>query len=236
MTPDETKVPGGRTIPFFTVLFPMLTAVITFIGTLAGIWWPTNEDRNELAEEASALDQQVGNLSVELDAQQQVNLDLEDEVATQAATITSLQERLDQSSSPPSASAPSGGPTPVYRETGDQPLRFNEGYGVDLDTLDDDWGIGRIFGTLDLYLDTSSEGLRLSTPPGVVALMDGEATYQDCDRATDLQQRLSTGETAAGTQFCLRTNGKRWAFVTILEVERVEEAIILDIIVWAPND
>jgi murein DD-endopeptidase MepM/ murein hydrolase activator NlpD len=218
----------------------MLTALVTFLATLFGIWWPTNEDRKEAADEAAALDQQVQDLTVELDAQQQVNADLENEVGTQARTITSLQEQLDQRSSSPDddegPSTPGGGPTEVYRETGAEPLRFNEGYGVDLDTLDEDWGVGQIFGTLDLYLDSSSEGLRLGTPPGVVAIMDGEASYEDCRRTTDLQDRLSTGETVPGTQFCLKTNGDRWAFVTILEVERAEEAIAVDVVVWAPQE
>jgi hypothetical protein len=216
----------------------MLTALITFLGTLVGLWWPTREDRNELADQAAALDDQVNELTVELDNQQQVNVDLEDQVATQEATITSLQEQLDQSSNPSAdGDGPSsdGGPDAVYRETA-EPLRFNEGYGVDLDTLEDDWGIGQIFGTLDLYLDSSSEGLRLSTPPGVVALMEGDASYDDCNRATDLQQRLSTDETDVGTQFCLKTNGRRWAFVTIVEVDRVGEAIAVDATVWSQED
>jgi hypothetical protein len=217
----------------------MLTALIIFAGTLAGIWWPTKEDRDEFAEQASDLDGQVGELTVELDNQQQVNVELQDQVDARDSTITSLQEQLDQTNSPTSdedeTTPPAGEVDAVYRETL-EPLRFNEGYGVDLDTLDDDWGIGQIFGSLDLYLDSSSEGLRLSTPPGVVAVMDGAVSYDDCNRATDLQDTLSTEETVVGRQFCLKTNGRRWAFVTIVEVDRVREAIAVDATIWAQED
>jgi hypothetical protein len=161
-----------------------------------------------------------------------VNVDLEDRLESQAATITSLEEELGRPTGP---TVEGGGPVEVYRETGAEPLRFNEGYGVDLDTLDDDWGIARGSSTRDLDLATSSEGLRLSTPAGVVSVMGGDGSYEACTRTTDLQLRLSTSETVAGTKFCMKTNRGRWAFVTILDIDRVAEAIILDIVVWAPE-
>lgn len=114
----------------------------------------------------------------------------------------------------------------VRRESGNQPILLNCGYGVDLDSPEPDWGVRRL-GTAS---DITHSGSELSFFYGTdLAPVDGDPNIETCQSATAYDDILRLDSVEAGDTFCVRTNGGRFAFVTITDTA---EPLELDVVVW----
>ena len=84
----------------------------------------------------------------------------------------------------------------------------------------------------DVQLNRVTGGLHLWIPSHVIALVDNDATYEDCDAQTVLQENLSPEQTVVGRRLCMRTMEGRWAFVKILGLDTERQTVTLHVVVW----
>lgn len=121
----------------------------------------------------------------------------------------------------------------IRRETGAQPIRLTDRYSADLDSVEPDWGVTDMFGgdtdvRLQPYSAPSSDSLDAYNG-AEFAPVEGGPDLATCERATEYYSGLQLDDTAPGYSFCARTNGGRYAFVTILDPA---EPVQLDVVVW----
>jgi hypothetical protein len=230
-TPADIRRERGRVMSFLNALFPLLTAVLTFVGTLLGLWYPTNNERNDLTEQVEGLRAEVNTLradNVELEGALQERDEINE---IQQAEIDDLRNAGPPGVEGGSSLAVDGDRIGVFRSTENEPLTIPRGYSIDLDSRADNWGISNSTGQ-GLALTETPDGLRFFVASRTIALMDGEATYDDCNSTTQLTESLSADHMVIGQQFCAQTRQGRWALVTIVDLDHDLQEAAVDIIVW----
>lgn len=221
-------------LPFFTALCVLATAVLGIYAKQAA------NERDELEESATGLEGQVTDLSdsnEELqqanEELQQANDDLEAENEQLREDNTSDTTDGDDSTSPPTTSGPQAGSTPeVLRETGGTPVVVPVYDGIDLDSLEPNWGIessGR-----DLYVGGSARTVSVSD---TLEIVPAPPTPDVCEAQTVRDDELTEAETVVGQQLCVRTGEGRWAYVRIAAIDTEARTMSFDITVWKlPSD
>jgi hypothetical protein len=221
---------------------PLLAAILTLVAAVLGVWGARlNNYNNALANDVSTLKDQRSVLSED-------NASLTADLADMKASRDSWKTRAeaarktgpDTSTTPTADSAavdPADPPGPVapgaagiFRQTGDKPVTIAASYGIDLDTRDVNWGVDPDSG--DLYLSRSGSDYQLYGTT-TVALVDHEATYDDCEAQTVLQPHLEKEQIVVGGQFCTKTSEGRWAYVKIIGFDTERGTITLHIVVWS---
>ena len=218
---------------------PFLTAMLTVLAAALGVWGvKATNDKGELADSVSSLEN-------ERDVLREDNASLTAHLADMETSRDSWKERAEDAeradtsdsttttlpgdpSDPPDDVTPSA--AGIFRETGRSPVTFAYGYGIDFDTRDVNWGVASF--SQDVGLSKQTDGLSLFVPSHVIAVVDKEATYADCDAETVLQEDLGAELTVVGSQFCMRTSEGRWAYVKIVGLDPARETITLHIVVF----
>jgi hypothetical protein len=159
------------------------------------------------------------------------NAELEDQVAeadeeAERTTDTTAREG-EAGGTTPTTSAGSPRTSTVRRETGGTPLAFSYGYGVDLDSQDADWSIGRWGDGWDIALGNGGD---LNTFEVVV--VDHVPTEAECDDATVRQSSLPGDQFVEGTMMCTTTDEGRYAFVRVTSIDEEAETASFDVTVW----
>lgn len=129
---------------------------------------------------------------------------------------------------PAAPASPTVTPPSIRRQSGNSPLRINGGYGVDLDSLAVDWNISQ-----NDFIDIFRQGTSIfdnSVGGADYAPVDGPVSYDACRAVTNYQQKIDLREVEDGESFCVRTNKKRIAHITIVS----RSLVTLDVIVWDP--
>lgn len=236
--PEARRSRLSRIVGFVTDKgIPLVIAVLGLLAALAGTWGAVaTADANELEDTNASLERQVDTLSEQNDVlTSEVETLAEDrdqwrDRARDAGTATTTTTVADDGAEPVTDGSTSASDTTaaVLRETGDQPLTFSSGYGIDLDSDAPDWGVNNSsFGELSFYMGSQAQ---LYT--GEVSLVDHVPTEAECDDATVLHTSLPDGQTREGVQMCTRTSEDRFAYVRIVGIDQEAETITLDIIVW----
>jgi hypothetical protein len=204
----------------------VLAAALSVVAGGLGIWGvQATSERDDLETTADSIAEERDQLGDELSSAQERIDELE---AAATSTTTTTTSDITSSGAPGEVSPGSAG---VFRETGDSPVTFARGYGIDLDTRDTNWGVRNWSG--DIKLDKDGGDLSLWLSSGRVALVDQVATYDHCEAQTVLQGSLTAEQTVVGQQFCVRTDDDRWAYVKILGLDPGRETVTLHIVVWS---
>ncbi|QOV40400.1 hypothetical protein IM697_19530 [Streptomyces ferrugineus] len=143
------------------------------------------------------------------------------------------------SSSESTAPSPSGvESTPpeepsLLRSTNGNPITWNSGYGIDLDSDDGDWGIGQGEEGRDLYWwGGLNYGLGIASG-SQMAIVSGGPDIGKCRNATDLQSAIKKDEIRDGISFCvLSTTENHVAWVTVADFSDSKRKMKLEITVW----
>ena len=219
---------------------PLLTAVLTVLAAALGVWGvKASNDKEKLADTVDALEDRR-------DAVAEDNATLKSDLADMTTSRDDWKDRAEKAEDElantptdigtetegPGASPDGVTPDPagIFRQTGSAPVTFAYDYGIDLDSRDKNWGISTSGG--DVQLSRTSEGLYLWIPSRTIALVDKDATYEDCNAQTVLQQDLSAEQTVVGRRLCMKTMEGRWAFVKILGLDTARRTVTLHIVVW----
>lgn len=137
-----------------------------------------------------------------------------------------LRSQLGVSAAAPTS--PTATPPSIRRQSGNSPLQINSGYGVDLDSLAVDWNVSQ-----NDFIDIFRQGASIfdnSVGGADYAPVDGPASYETCRAAIKYQQKIDLRQVEDGAGFCIRTNKKRVAHMTIVS----RSPLTLDVIVWDP--
>ena len=208
-------------------LLAVLAAGLSVVAGGLGIWGAqATSERDDLETTADSIAEERDQLGDELSSAQERIDELE--TAATSTTTTTTSDITPTGGAPGEVTPGSAG---MFRETGDSPVTFARGYGIDLDTRDTNWGVQNWSGDIKLGKDGSD--LSLSLPSDRVALVDQVATYDHCEAQTVLQGSLSAEQTVVGQQFCVRTGEDRWAYVKILGLDPGRETVTLHIVVWS---
>jgi hypothetical protein len=219
---------------------PLLTAILTVLAAALGVWGvKATSDKDKLADTVDALEEKR-------DVVAEDNKALVADLADMTTSRDHWKDRAetadaaDELTGPGTDTGTTGvGTTPgdltaepagVFRQTGGAPVTFARSYGIDLDSRDKNWGIGTSGG--DVQLNGTTTGLYLWIPSHTIALVDEDATYEDCNAQTVLQPNLSAEQTVVGRRLCVKTMDGRWAFVKILGLDTERETVTLHVVVW----
>jgi hypothetical protein len=218
---------------------PFLTAMLTVLAAALGVWGvKATSDKGELADSVTSLENErdvlrednasltvhLADMETSRDSWKERAEDAE-RAGTSGSTTTTLP--VDPSDPPDDVAASAAG---IFRETGRSPVTFAYSYGIDLDTRDVNWGIASF--SQDISLSKHTDGLALFISSGVIAVVDKEASYAECDAQTVLQDDLGAELTVVGSQFCMRTSEGRWAYVKIVGLDTARETITIHIVVF----
>lgn len=221
----------------------LLAAILTLVAAVLGIWGA------QLNNENDELSTQVDTLQDDGSVLREDNASLTEDLADLTTSRDSWKTRAEEAEKalaeadgstvsttvpgPTDPDDPPGDVTPgaagVFRRTGDNPVTIAASYGIDLDTRDTNWGVNTSGG--DLYLSGSGPDYELYGS-GTIALVDSEATYDDCEAQTVLQSRLGKEQTVVGRQFCTKTSEDRWAYVKIVGLDTERGTITLHVVVY----
>lgn len=220
----------------------LLAAVLTLVAAVLGVWGAQlNNENQELAAEVDSLEDTGSVLRDD-------NASLTEDLADMTASRDSWKERAENARDEPDdlptvTTEPAVGPddapgnvTPgaagIFRQTGDAPVTFAVFYGIDLDSQEPNWSVSN---GGDIKFERRTNGFSLDTY-GRVAIVDGDATYEECDAQTVLQSDLTKEQTVVGSQFCVVTNEGRWAYVRIIGLDPERETITLHVVVYTLED
>lgn len=208
-------------------LLAVLAAALGVAAGVLGVWGTrASTERDELEATADSLVEERNDLSDDL-SQAHDRIDQLETEATSTTTTTTPDNPDDTGADAPGTVTP--GAAGIFRQTGDEPVTFAAGYGIDLDGRDPNWGVGS---GGDISLSRHSDGLSLFIPSRTIALVDEEPSYADCDAQTVLQDSFSAELTVVGQRMCIRTLDDRWAYVEILGLDPGRETVTLHIVVW----
>jgi hypothetical protein len=222
----------------------LLAAILTLVAAVLGIWGAQLNNENDelsdrvdsLQDDGSVLREDNASLTEDL-ADLTTSRDSWKTRAEEAEKALAEAEGSTSSTTVPESTDPDdvpGNQTPgaagVFRQTGDQPVTFASGYGIRLDTRDVNWAVNTSGG--DLFFHRSGVDYRLSVGTNTIALVDHEATYDECDAQTVLQTELGTEQTVVNRQFCMKTYDGRWAYVKIIGLDPGRGTITLHIVVY----
>ena len=225
--PPSTGGGGDRRQRHWTMaerVLAVLAAALSVVAGGLGIWGAqATSERDDLETTADSIAEERDDLDDQLEAARQRI----DELETAATSTTTTTEADSAGATAPGEVTP--GAAGVFRQTGDSPVTFAYDYGIDLDTRDVNWGVDS---GGDIHLSKHSDGLSLFIPSGTIALVDQEATYDDCEAQTVLQDSFSAELTVVGQQFCTKTSEGRWAYVEIVGLDPGRETVTLHIVVW----
>lgn len=220
---------------------PLVTAILTVLAAALGVWGvKATNDKNELADTVVTLEERDSVLSEDnatLTSDLAEARESRDTWKARAEAAEKAQEEADTTASTPATSddptdPPSdvaAGEAGIFRQTGTSPVTFAYDYGIDLDTREENWGVGS---GGDVNLSKHVDGLSLFIPSRVIAVVDQEPSYADCDAQTVLRDDFDAELTVVGTQFCMRTSEARWAYVEIVGLDPARETITLHLVVW----
>jgi hypothetical protein len=117
----------------------------------------------------------------------------------------------------PGPSSTSARSIPAVRRSGDLTLNF--GYEADLDSLQSNWGIGKLISGDDLNFGgcgCSYDGVNARPEGGAdIAPVSGTPSYAACEQATAYGFVFTSATTTIGTTACVRTNEGRYAWLTV---------------------
>jgi Domain of unknown function (DUF1707) len=136
----------------------------------------------------------------------------------------------DESTEDSGTALPDGGT--VRRTTGAESITLRLNYGVDLDdNTSPNWNVG--MGCCDRDVGFASDASRLYIDNDY-AVVTGPAQYSTCSHETGYtNEALERGSLHPGETLCVRTNGNRYAFVTIISVS--DQAFQFRATVWDPQ-
>jgi hypothetical protein len=231
--PPRERRPGpekkGGPVAFVSdKAIPLLIAVLGLATALAGTWGALATARAKDAEaDRTQLEHQVTQLADDNTALQDDKADLQAQVDDLTAT-TATTRLTDDGERPTTGTSGQGSrSSPILRQTGDTPVTFTAGYGIDLDSTAPDWGVRQGGGTL--YF-AKTDDPQLGTPE--VSMVDHVPTKAECDDATVRQPSMPRELTRVGTQICTRSYDGHTAYVHIADINTDARTITLDIIVW----
>jgi hypothetical protein len=221
----------------------LLAAILTLVAAVLGIWGAQlNNENDELSDRVDTLEdggsvlrddnasltEDLADLTTSRDswktrAEEAEKALAEAEGSTSSTTVPATTDPDD----PPGSTTPAA--AGIFRQTGSSPVTFAVGYGIDLDSQESNWSVSS---GGDVYLRHATNGYSLYTY-GQVALVDQEASYEQCDAQTVLQNDLNKEQTVVGRQFCTVTSENRWAYVKIVGLDTERETITLHIVVYS---
>lgn len=146
--------------------------------------------------------------------------------ATTSSPVTTTQA----TTTPPTTSQQTGG---VKRKSEDKPVQLTQGYGVDLDSTELNWGSARTGSPDAARHDLKYDGSYLWAAADL-APAKADATLEDCIRA-GYKRYANYEEVVPDAVFCVKTNGSSFARVRLVSVDS-GDLLQLDVLVWAPQD
>jgi hypothetical protein len=152
-------------------------------------------------------------------------------VATTTPSTTTTTNATTTSSSMTSPPAVSPG---IFHETvGRKPIRVLEGYGVDLDSQEPNWGV-TASSSRDFYVTSGASSIGGSSSDRDVqfAIVKAPPTFEQCQAQTALQTVVEVAQTIAGQHLCVLSSQGRWAYVHIARIDQDTNEMAFDIRVW----
>ncbi|WP_434452498.1 hypothetical protein [Lentzea sp. E54] len=147
-------------------------------------------------------------------------------VTTTGSPVTTTQA----TTTPPTTSQQTGG---VKRKSEDKPVQLTQGYGVDLDSAELNWGSARTGSPDAARHDLKYDGSYLWAAADL-APAKADATVEDCIRA-GYKRYAKYEEVVPDAVFCVKTNSNSFARVRLASVDS-GDLLQLDVLVWAPQD
>ena len=243
---EGAKKKGGKLEALTKHWLPFFTALMVLVTALVGLYAKTTTDeRDDLEASATSLEDRVAELSTDNeelstanDDLDQANRDLEDEntelreANTNRATTTTTTDS-GGGATPPTTSGSAGTSTPVVlRETAGSPVVVPDYDGIDLDSLESNWGIEG--SGQDVYVGNAARTLTVSD---ILSIVQAPPTPDACEAQTIREDYLTAAQTVVGQQLCVRTSEGRWAYVRIAAIDAAAETMSFDITVWKlPTD
>lgn len=130
---------------------------------------------------------------------------------------------------PPTTTLRSNSAAPGIRRTsGDKPILLTDGYAVDLDSQEPNWGANRLIDVpgRDLYYSAGTLWADKDLAPATA-----QATLDDCVRA-GYRPHNGNIELANDAAFCVKTTSGAYARIVITAVDSRGNQLTLDVVVW----
>jgi hypothetical protein len=96
-----------------------------------------------------------------------------------------------------------------------------EGYGVDLDSQEPNWGV-TASSSRDFYVTSGASSIGGSSSDRDVqfAIVKAPPTFEQCQAQTALQTVVEVAQTIAGQHLCVLSSQGRWAYVHIARIDQ----------------
>lgn len=158
-----------------------------------------------------------------------------DPTATASVASTTSTVTTTATTSSPTTASSTAAPE-IFNET-TAPISVREGYGVDVDSQEANWGVNNS-GVRDFSVSSGAYSIGGGDFGDVkFVIVDHEPTLDECEAQTALQTVVEVEQTVVGQRLCVRSSEGRWAYVRIASIDHGTGEMSFDIRVWKlPTD
>lgn len=149
--------------------------------------------------------------------------------AASAGTTTTTPPTTSPTTSTGAATA---GPPSTAEERAGADIAINREYGIDLDSPDPDWEMEKVGGVCGGEFDFCHTWSDLAAPEDL-AKVAGEVDHAACAASSGRTREVDMEDVRVGDVYCVKTEGGRWARVTIKgKAPTAQPSITVDVLVW----